>query len=269
MECSVFFGEGEDGPIASEPLFVRVTLLSKLKDFALWVILLPLLLLPENRSRKALWILVPYYFWMGLGALAMALAGPYGMGTLTGVAVPLLVFLGAIFLLGERLRKRNGWLVFLAAILFHALILGIWTWTGAAESAAYVAVASSVLLLLVLVSLALARLFCRRRYGGVKLSLFLLLVVLLVFLVVLACIAIPLFLFHGSSAGVFGGWLKMLLGLFASILAIGFAVYLVLLSFLVVPLSTEFYRSRLCGLLKLGRSVPTVIPLPRPPVAQP
>lgn len=253
--------------MASEPLFVRVTLLSKLKDFAFWAILLPLLLLPENRSRKALWILVPYYAWMGFVAAVGAWSGPFALGQAFGTVMPLLAFLGGILLLAERFRNRNGWMVLLASILFSALIHGAWIWSGPVEPIPYFAVASAVLFLLVLVSIVLARLFCRRRYGGVKLSLFLLLAVLLVFLVVLTCVTIPMFLIHGSSAGVFGGWLKMLVGQLAAFLAIGFAVYLVLLSFLVVPLSTEFYRSRLCGLLKLGRSIPTVIPLPRLPAA--
>ena len=50
---------------------------------------------------------------------------------------------------------------------------------------------------------------------------------------------------------------------------VGLIVYVLLLSFLAVPLSTEFYRARLCGLLKLKREAPFVLEPPAPPVARP
>ena len=60
-----------------------------------------------------------------------------------------------------------------------------------------------------------------------------------------------------SEAGI-AGLGMMLVGMAISIVLVGLLIYLVLLSFLAVPLSTEFYRARLCGLLKLKRDVPPV-----------
>lgn len=269
MECSVFFGDDGAESIGSEPLVVRITLLSKVKSFALWVILLPLLLLRENRARKALWILLPYYFWMALVAGASTLGGPFGLGTAFGTVIPLLVFLGGFLLLGQRIQKGNGWLVLLAAVLFVAVVHGIWIWSGPVEPVQYFAVASAVLSLLVLVSFVLARLCCRRRYGGVKLSLFLLLFLVVACVGVLSAIAVGMSMpFDESSMGG-RSILLMLAGMAVWFTVIGFAIYLIALSFLVVPLATEFYRSRLCGLLKLKRDVPTVVPLPPPSAAQP
>lgn len=262
MECSVFFADDGADPIASEPLIVRVTLLSKVKGFAFWVILLPLLLLRENRARKALWILLPYYVWMGLATGASALTGRYGMGTAFGTVIPLLALLGGLLLLGQRIQKWNGWIVLLAAILFAALVHGIWIWTGMAENLSFSAIASGILCLVVLVSFLLARLCCRRRYGGAELALFLLLFVMLVTMLFLSIVAILLFM-QFSEAGI-AGLGMMLVGMAISIVLVGLIIYLVLLSFLTVPLSSEFYRSRLCGLLKLKRDAPPAIEPPVP-----
>lgn len=268
MECSVFFSDDGEDPIGSEPLIVRITLLSKVKDFALWVILLPLLLLRENRARKALWILLPYYFWMALVAGAGMLAGAFGLGAAAGTLSPLLVFLGGFLLIGQRIQRWNGWLVLLAAILFSALVHGIWIWSDPVDPVYYFGIASAVLSLLVLVSFVLTRLCCRRRYGAVKVPLFLLLWTLVACVGVLLAIAVGMSMSFDEMG--MGGTkiLLMLAGMAVWFTAIGFAIYLVVLSFLVVPLSTEFYRSRLCGLLKLKRDVPTVVPLPTSPAAQ-
>lgn len=258
MECSVFFREDGEDPIGSEPLIVRVTLLSKVQGFAFWVILLPLLFLKENRACKAGWIFLPFYAWMGLVAGAIAWTGPHGLGDVCGMLVPLQAVLAGLFLAGQRIQKWNGWLVLLAVIVFATLVHGVWMWIGPVENALYFASASSILFLLILVSFLLARLFCRRRYGGLRLSMGLLAAALLVSVLPMAVIAM---VFRGAFWGGIG---TMLAEMAIPSLLAGLIIYLLLMSFLAVPLSTEFFRSRLCGLLKLRRNVPTVVPLPEP-----
>lgn len=246
--------EGED-LIASEPLLVRVSLFSKLGSSLFWLVLLPFLLLKENRTRKALWIFLPYVVWMGFAAGLSVFAGGA-----SAVMMPLPTILGGLLLAGGRLQKWNGWIVLFATVLFAALVHGIWAFSGQVENAMYFSVASAVLFLVTLVSFLLARLCCRRRYGALPLALFLLPVVMIFCLLIVAGTAFSLFLQFREAGGVHA--VMMLLGMCVPALVVGVLLYLLLLSFLAVPFSTEFHRERLCGLLKLKRERP---PVPAPP----
>lgn len=238
--------------MASEPLTVRISLLTKVKGHLFWLILLPLLLGRENRKARALWILLPYYAWLGL--LSVANAGDY-IGAITGVLLPLVTLVPVLLLLGARLQKRNGWGVLLGTILIAAAVHGIWIWSGPFETELFFTIASAVLTLLVLLAFLLARLFCRFRYGGWRLALGLLGAVLLLAVLLLVVMVSVMFRQFGDSGMSSGLGEMMLEGLIPFLLA-GAVVYLVLLSLLAVPLATEFYRARLCGLLKLKRPAP-------------
>jgi hypothetical protein len=259
LECSVFFNEDGDDLIGSEPLVIRITLLTKLRSLVVWLILLPFLLLRENRSWKALWIFLPYYGWLGMAAgLSVVL---HGMGDLL---IPLLATLGILFLVGQRCQRWSGGRVLLAAILIAvATLLGAYA-IGQFTNGLFSAVGSAVLFLLVLVATLLARLCCRRRYGALRFALFLLAFVLLLTLLAAAGFASLMYL-QFSEAGI-AGLAMMLAGVVISSLLAGFVLYLLLLSFLAVAFSTEFYGLRLRGLLKVAPAVPPVAPPPPPTV---
>ena len=251
MECSVFFREEGEEPIASETLVVRVSLWSKFKGQLFWVLLLPLLLLKENRTWKAAGILLPYYAWRGLVAGAMS-AWLHGLGVVFGAAIPLLAILGGILLLGGRLQKRGGGKVLLAALAWAALVQGIWIWEKPVEYAVPFAVVSSVVFLLVVVALALTRLCLRRRYGGWKLA-------LCPLPILLALAELAMVAASGTVKALFGvpaDWGTIFMEGTPPALGAGLVVHLVLLSFLAAPLASEFHRARLCGILKLKRDVP-------------
>ncbi len=259
MECSVFFNEDGDDLIESEPLIIRITVLTKLRSLVVWLILLPFLLLKENRSWKALWIFLPYYVWLGMATgLSVVL---FGMGDLL---IPLLATLGILFLVGQRCQRWNGGLVLLAAILLAVTtLLGAYS-IGQFAAGLSSAVGSAVLFLLVFLSTLLARLCCRRRYSGLRFALFLLAFVLLLILLTAVGLASLMYL-QFSEAGI-AGMGVMLAGVVISSLLAGLVLYLLLLSFLAVPFSTEFYGLRLRGLLKVAPAMPPVAP-PPPPTA--
>lgn len=229
-----------------------------MKGLVFWVVLLPFLILKENRTRKALWIFLPYYAWMGVAA------GVGGFSSMGGAVVSLAATLGGLLLAGRRLGKRHGGIVALAAVFGHALAGALVVWSGQAESLAVSAMGSGVLALLVPVLFALARLFYRRRYGGPKLALGLL-AALLLCVVPLAALVVGLVFAQFGDA--MGSWPMMLMGTAIPAALFSLAIYAVLMSFLAVPFSTEFYRARLCGLLKLKRDVPPAIEPPPVPFA--
>ncbi|NCA81614.1 MAG: hypothetical protein EOM72_02540 [Opitutae bacterium] len=251
----MFYKDEGGDLIASEPLIVRVSLFSKLGNHLFWMVLLPFLVLKENRTRKALWIFLPYGAWMGVAAGLSAFAGGA-----SAAMMPLPTILGGLLLAGGRIHKWNGWIVLVATVLFAALVHGIWAYSGQVENVMYASVVSAVLFLVTLVSFLLARLGCRRRYGALPLALFLLPAVMIFCLLIAGGAAISMFLKFREAGG--GHAVMMLLGMCVPALVVGGLLYLLLLSFLAVPFSTELYRQRLCGLLKLKREAP---PAPEPP----
>ncbi len=259
MECSVFYEDEKASPIASEPLIVRVTLFSKLRGLLFWVVLLPFLLLRENRSLKALWIFLPYYAWLGIG---VGLGGLWRMPS--ELLIPLPAILCGVFLAGQRILRWNGWLVLLATVLFAALVHLVWFLGGQVEYAIYSAVGSGILCLVALISLLLARVCCRGRYGALKLALFLLPIAMIITQLIVMGTAFLMFRKHAGAG--FGGMTMMLMRMAIPAGVAGLIIYLQLLSFLAVPFSTEFYRQRLCGLLKLKRAAPPVLEPPPEPI---
>ena len=255
MECSVFFSEDGGDLIGSEPLIIHITVLTKLRNFVVWLILLPFLFLKENRTRKALWIFLPYYAWLLIATgLSAAFSG-------TGdVLVPLPTTLCILFLIGQRCQRWSGGLVLGSFILIAVLAhLGVY-FIGQFVHGVAAAVGSGVLFLLVLVAALLARLCCRRRYSALRFALFLLAFVILLTLVSAVGIASLMYL-QFSDEGL-AGLAMMLAGVVMTSLMTGAAIYMLVLSFLAVPFSTEFYGVRLRGLLKVSSAIPQPPPPP-------
>lgn len=235
-------------------MIIHITVLTKLRSFVVWLILLPFLFLKENRAWKALWIFLPYYVWLGI-ATGLS-AGFSGMGD---VLVPLPATLCILFLIAQRCQRWSGGLVLLASILLAALTLLGGYFIGQFANGLYAMVPAAVLFLLVLVSTLLARRCCRRRYRALRFALFLLAFVLL--LTLLAAVGVASLAYLQFSEEGLAGLALMLAGVVMSSLMIGMAIYMLLLSFLAVPFSTEFYGIRLRGLLKVSSAIP-----PPPPV---
>ena len=243
--------------IAAEPLKVRVTWWTKLGGHLFWVILLPLFGLKENRRWKALWVLLPYVAWLGIAAGIGATGWP------GDVLMPLPTVLGGLMLLGGRFEKGHGGLVLLAAIGIAVLVHGVWVVSGAAQTAGFSIIGSSVLFGVALVAMLLARWGCRGRYRPVRLSLLLLLATLLVML--LAAIGVPACFAMAGGEKVWEAMRSVVTEMLVPVAVAGLVIFGLLLSFLGVAFSTEFYRRRLSSLLKLKRDVrPGTEPPPMP-----
>ena len=244
------YGDEAGALPVSEPLTVRVTMFSQFRRLLLWGLPLSLLVLRENRTRKALWALLPCYAWLGIGAGFDLLDG--GIGE---VAAPMAIFLGGLLLLGKRIGSRSGGGVVLLAAVWAGLIHGVQFAAGAADNWPFTAMASGLLCLQALLGFGLARLCCRRRYGALRLALFLLPLMVSTTLLVLLGVALVMIL---PDAGPHAG--MILIGVTGSSLVAGGLIYVLHLSFLAVPFASEFHRERLCALLKLKREPPPLPP---------
>ena len=259
LECTVFY-EGKDGDVlASEPLLVRATLFSKLKGYLFWGILLPLLLLKENRNMRALWAFLPYAAWIGVAAGIDAWVGLPG-----GMLVPVPMIFCGLLLAGARFRNWNGWVSVLGAALMGAAIHGAWILAGKAEAMPFSAIGSGCVFLAAAVALAAARLACRGRYGAGRLSLALLPAALLATAAVVAGIVFTMAAVEGEQVQT-----GMILELLVPAAIAGLIVYGMLMSFMAIAFLSAFHRERLCWLLKLERNVPPASeppPMPGAPI---
>ena len=240
---------------------VHITLFTKVKGVLFWLVLLPFLLLKENRSRKVLWAFLPCAVWLGI-AFGLEL----GVGIPSEVMVPVPMILCGLLLAGARFQRWKGGVSLLGTVLFAALFHGVWIVMGNVENLPYSTIASGVLSLLVLVSLVLARLACRGKYSVVKLSLFLLPVVLAATVVFVFASGLLIALTQGELGSAIEA--EFLLAMIMPIAMAGLIVYGMLMSFLLVPFLSEFHRDRLCNLLKLRRDIPPVLeppPMPSTP----
>jgi len=247
LECFSFYGTEEESLIPAKPCVLDISLISKLTGFLFFVILWPLWLLKENRKRGALWIFLPYYAWFVLAIALESLVGEEAGGSL----MPLLAILAGVLLMGCWSQAWNGRTVLLAVVAYGTLIQLVWTFLGTFEQRLTVSLANAVLLLLVVFSLFLARLGCRGQYNRLKLTLFLLVAMLLSSMPIVVCLAYMAYTKMGG-AELFGLG-TMLLGSLVGGLVAGGALFLLVLSFLAVPFFNEFYRQRLCWILKLER----------------
>ncbi len=235
-----------------------------------WLAILALLLLKSNRCAAAWWIWVPLGLVGGATSLPETVVGylpssevgmflevisPFGFGlaavwllagwvawkhrmlAFVGALVPLGAFAALAFLIRQGLDDLGG----------EMLQMGIFVAAGA---------------LVMSVALTLAGLVCRGRYGWLRLSLWLMAALVVLWLLVIG----PFFLVAViSSRGEVP--LAALLAIVGVAAGITFGV---ILPFLVLSFANGFYRERLKGLLHLGTAAtpPLVITSPLPTVAE-
>ena len=227
-----------------------------------WLAILALLMLKPNRCASAWWI------WVPLGCVAgVASAEPLLRGLMPSSQLEILLDLigvlgfglAAVWLLSSYLGWKHRMLVFLGILLAQegfsvltALVRQGWEDVGlGAEVGIFLAVS----VLVISLAMSLAGLVCRGRYGWLRLSLWLMAALLVVWSLV-----IGLFSLIGHIPAMV---------LFAIIGVVTGITFGVLLPFLVLSYANGFYRERLKGLLHLGRAAaPPMITPPMPAMAE-
>ncbi len=233
-----------------------------------WLALLGSLALRPNRCGRAWWVLLPVGLWSGLGL---------GLQTLNGsaliprepleAALPLFAagafgFAG-VLLLGYPLARQPWPIVFLGMCAAQTGLSSI----ALLASSDADSIPAQVGLLVVLgvcsfgliLALSLASLFCRRRYGALKLTGWLLGWLLAGWLL----LSLPFCLIAaigGGEDGVFP-WPFALVGG----AVVGGASFVLVVPFLILCFANSFYRERFLTMLGLRAS--TVEPPPLPPVS--
>ena len=227
-----------------------------------WVAILALLLLKPNRCASAWWIWVPLALVGGVASAPESVLGllpPSQLEMFLEVVGALGFGVAAVWLLSSYLGWKHRMLAFLGVLLalgvFSLLAYMIGRGWGEIRGQTVAMVTSLAASALVIsVALTLAGLLCRGRYGGARLSLWLVGVLIALWLLVIG----PFFVVAVISSG---GRVPLLAVLPVIGVAVGIS-FGVMLPFLVLCFVNGFYRERLKGLLHLGAvtAPPPVIP---------
>ena len=251
------------GAKEGSPVSYNWTLPNLLPVLLPWLGILCLLLLKPNRCAQAWWIWAPVGC---VAAIASALQSELSfvpsalLDVISGAAGALGFGLAAVWLVSSyvgwkhRLLALVGILLALGGFSLAAFVIrqgleGAWLemFQGGILLAAGIGVTS--------VAMALAGLACRGRYGPVRLSLWLIAALLVLWLMVIG----PFFVLAmiSSSGNV------PVIALIGAVLCTAGICFALLLPFLMLSFANGFYRERLKGLLHLGcQPLPPVIGSP-------
>ena len=233
-----------------------------------WLAILALLMLKPNRCASAWWI------WIPLACVASVANAPQSLLALLPSAqfemfLDLIGALGfglaAVWLLSSYLGWKHRMLAFLgillAQVVFSLLACVVRQgWEGFGLETLQVGAFLAVSVLVISVAMSLAGLMCRGRYACLRLSLWLIAALLVVWLLVIGPFFVIAVISSGGNAPV--------LAIFAIVGVPTGISFGVLLPFLVLSFANGFYRERLKALLHLGGTAPPpVITLPMPATA--
>ena len=237
-----------------------------------WLVVLVLLALPSNRDPRAWWIWAPLIGLVLLGAgldAAFTALDYEDLGGFIQAALAVSFGLAAVWLLAGTWARRGqvvgivasalacagiGLLAFVVAPIWEE-VWGLRQWVPLILL--WLALFATVIGLVYANALRLTGWSCRRRSGGVRVSLWLLLWLWMVWTVVAALfVGVLAIFFHNGFE-----WMGLLVGaIMLSLLS-----FAVILPFLILSFTSSFYRERLKNLLRL----PAVVSAPAAPAPTP
>ena len=251
------------------PVFYDWTAPSLIPQVLPWLGILGLLLLKPNRCASAWWICVPLALVGGVSCAPQSLVEllPSSQFEIFLDLISGLGFgLAAVWLLSSYLGWKHRMLAFLGVLIAQGggslLAFAVrQSWGEVGPQTLQLAVFLAMSALVMSVGLSLAGLVCRGRSGWLRLSLWLITALAVVWLLILG----PFFVFSMVTSGA-NQPLQVLLSIVAVATGVTFGV---LLPFLLLSLANGFYRERLQGLLHLGGVLaPPVIPPSAPSLAE-
>jgi hypothetical protein len=241
------------------------TLPNLLPVFLPWLAILLLLLLKPNRCAQAWWVWIPVGCVVGVEAALLSEGGflPSGLGDVMGGCMSAVGFgIAGVWLVAGYWGWKHRALAWLG-VMFTLGIISVLLYVmrqsleGAGYEMAYGVVLVAAATVVISAALTLAGLACRGHYGHWRLSGWLLVTLLLVWLVLVGPFFILAMVFSPGGMPV-----SALLGIWCSLAGISFGL---LLPFLVLSFTNPFYRERLKNLLHLDPSAPP--PIVATPVA--
>jgi hypothetical protein len=249
------------GPKQGPPVVCDWAAPSSMPQVLPWLVILALLLLKPNRCAAAWWIWVPLALVAGVTIVPQSVLGflPPSQWEMFLEWIGALGFgVAAVWLLAGYLGWKHRMLAFVGCLLAQVGFSSLAYALGRALDLDTLPMGIPLALgaLVISVALSLAGLVCRGRLGWLRLSLWLVAALVVVWLLVIG----PFFLVAVMTSD---GNVPILavFGFVGVAVAITFGV---LLPFLVLSFANGFYRERLKDLLHLGAAPPPVITSPMP-----
>jgi hypothetical protein len=232
-----------------------------------WLAVLFLLLLKPNRCAQAWWIWVPVGCVVAVGAASQSELGfiPSSLQDMLGGTVRAVGFgLAAVWLIAGYLGWKHravAWVGTLLALggislLSLAISQGL---EGIGPEMLQGMILLAAAALVISVAITLAGLVCRGRYGALRLCLWLIAALLVVWLLVIGPFFVAAMIFSPGNVPV--------LALVGTVLSLAGVSFGVLLPFVILSFVSTFYRARLKDLLHLGREAapPVIVPVTQAP----
>lgn len=232
-------------------------LVDQFSGLAVWVLLAAaIVLLKENRNRKVLLIVLPVIavnlLWIGIKLLLASSAGmPSGSAALFDVLVAgFTVGAALVLLIAGRFKGMNRFLIVLlaAAVMAAAFALSYIGSRGLVfgGEAIQLSIFFGVITVAAMLALVLAGLFCRRHFGAVKFALWLGAWCVLLCAGMLLSVALTVALVMTALGNHMSVWGQIGKFIFAGG-TMGAVVYVFLLPFVVLAISSDLFGGRFYG----------------------
>jgi hypothetical protein len=218
------------------------------------VLILTFVLVKENRSRRALLILIPFFIlsllWFGFKKVV-----PFPTSSeviFDPIVYSLIVSIAVVFLFGHKLGGRNRFVTFLLTIGIMAAVLAVCTISNFGIEFSREMLGAVIyfisLALPILLGVILAGWRCRKRYSSLRFMLWLAVWVWVV-------PAIFMLTYFGIGMVISGG-IGLSVGQLTIIILMGSLVisafsYVILLPYMILAFSSGFFRERLYAFLRL------------------
>ncbi len=253
---------GDLGPKESSPVTYKWSLVDNIIGLAVWVVLVPaFVLFRENRSGKALLILIPLFvvnlLWIGIKKVTGMPSSSAGQFDVMFNAFT--IGLAIVWLLSHRFAGLNRFVVFLLAgvAMTVTYALSILSYSGLefTEETMMLAVFFFAVMVAALLAFVLAGWRCRKRYTALRFMLWLALWCLVFCLTAMFAYVLIIIMTMGQSIPISTLFIQIpLVGLL-----VGGILYLLLLPYMILVLNSDLFRTRFYGCFRLeGMAVPAV-----------
>lgn len=251
---------GEIGPKEVKPVIYNWNWYYNIPGLALWVVLLgTIMLVKANHNPRALLIVLPLLavnlLWLGFvkllnfPSIARVQYDPLFVSSTVGIAV--------LWLLAHKLGNRNRFVTFLLALIVVIVVgyVGLISYSVDSDETTMFLSLLAILALAVLISFVLSSWRCREHYNGLRFILWLGFWTVIISIIAILTFMVVMFGFEGRLPR---NVTDMLLQVLVVGLVIGLLSYVINLSFMILALSSPFYRERFYACLRL-KSMPKTI----------
>jgi hypothetical protein len=262
---------GELGPKESDVAVCKWKWYYGASALMLWAVLvLAIVLVKANRNPQALFVLVPLAVEIAVWSVVKKIIPHAYLSTGTQAVYSLLVGVTILWLLSHWLGNRNRFVVFLLALVIMAVAgaAGAISYTEYSGETLSSTIGCAILALMMLFAFVLTGWWCRKRYSGLRFTLWLGVWNAVVFLGTFIVVLVGTGILRGIPEWWSELWFVMMSIVLIQALIVGGCVYAIVLPFMILALRSSFYRQRFYACLRLKSMSVETKAEPNPPLPE-